>query len=324
MAAWGYLPSRGYHRAVYYYENGQLKTLPTREQFRVACRYFRLARVLRYEGMPFVRRLFSRAAFQSMERTGSDPRTVKAEATVYRFAKESSEAVDRMEPRPQGQAELPVRLEDLHGMDRVLARLNQIDAVRGLMIHSLTPPALMAGFGFCISSSHIANHLLFAPHPCEKAVWDIQMVQAARGGLDVLEQRVEEARRSRTLRGKMLRTLGTRRLSGAHRFELVRYTNPETGEVRYIDAKIAGSGEVVLTESDWERWYDHVQLTIVRARRFEYFVREREDPRQHYPAPTVIRFLKLCAMLEPEDYGFFEDRNIQDEYPEIGWPRVAV
>jgi hypothetical protein len=179
----------------------------------------------------------------------------------------------------------------------------------------------LAGLGLRVPPSFIANHLLASPHPCEKAVWDIQLLHAEPGGLELLEARVEEARRAATLRGKLLRTLGTERLSGAHRFELLRRTDPQTGDVRYLDAKLAAPGEeVVIGALAWERWYDHVLETAARARRFDYFVREQRHPLQHYPAPTVIQFLRLAALLEPRLFRFFEDRSILEEHVEIGWP----
>ena len=194
------------------------------------------------------------------------------------------------------------------------------DVLRAILVECVTPETLFAGLGFRIWSSTRCNHLLLAPHPCEKAVWDIQLLQADPGGFELLERRVEEAREARTLRGKVLRTLGTRRLSGAHRFELVRQTDPETGEVRYADAKMVDSGEVVLSERDWQRWYDHVLDTIDRARRFDYLVREQDNPLQPYPAPTVIRFLRFAALIEPKHFAFFKNRDLQEAHPEIHWP----
>jgi hypothetical protein len=60
--------------------------------------------------------------------------------------------------------------------------------------------------------------------------------------------------------------------------------------------------------------------TVARARRFDYFVREQRHPLQHYPAPTVIQFLRLAALLEPRLFRFFEDRSILEEHADIGWP----
>ncbi len=314
MARWEYFWSEGYHCCEYYYEHGQIPRLPTREQFHAACRFRRLGRVLRTAGGPFLRRLFSKSAFRTAGATASNPKEVKAEATIYRFQK-GAEASDAESAEDAG-----TRLAGLSGVDRLLARINEIDVLRAILVECVTPETLFAGLGFRIWSSTRCNHLLLAPHPCEKAVWDIQLLQADPGGFELLERRVEEAREARTLRGKVLRTLGTRRLSGAHRFELVRQTDPETGEVRYVDAKMVDSGEVVLSERDWQRWYDHVLDTIDRARRFDYLVREQDNPLQPYPAPTVIRFLRFAALIEPKHFAFFKNRDLQEAHPEIHWP----
>jgi hypothetical protein len=291
--------------------------LPSLEQFRAACRSARLARVLRERMGPFTRRLFSAQAFRRAARTSTEPSEVVAEATIYRFREGRPAAPAPIEPR----AAASEPAEALPPLDALLARMNEIDALRAILMHGVVPVATLAGLGLRVPPAITANHLLAAPHPCEKAVWDIQLLHAEPGGLELLEARVEEARRAKTVLGKLLRTLGTRRLSGAHRFELVRRQDPESGEVRYVDAKLAEPGEeVVIGAAAWDRWYDHVLETVARARRFDYFVREQRHPLQHYPAPTVIQFLRLAGMLEPRLFRFFENRSVLEEHSEIGWP----
>ena len=182
----------------------------------------------------------------------------------------------------------------------------------------------LSALGFQLSSSQIVNHLLLAPHPCEQAVWDIQLLQSAPGGLELLEQRVEEARKALTWRGKILNTLGTYRVRRAHRFELARTTDPETGQIGYVDASLADTGELCLDKDAWEQWYDHVLDTVARARNFEYTVRREEVEHQDYSAPHIPGFLRLCASLTDADMEFFRDRTPYRSYAEIDWPRVEI
>ncbi len=324
MGIWRSWRSEGYPKAVFFHEHGMLSVLPSLEQFRSACRSARLLSVIRERAGPFTRRLFSAAAFRRAPGTRADPGAIVAEATIYRFGRarpQRAELDGELTQPHAARGGSRLETEALPPIDATLARLNEVDALRAVLMHGVVPVATLASLGLRVPPSIIANHLLAAPHPCEKAVWDVQLLHAEPDGLDLLEARVDEARRGRTLRGKILRTLGTRRQSGAHRFELLRRADPTTGEVRYLDAKLAAPGEeVVLGEAAWDRWYDHVLETVARARRFDYLVREQRHPMQHYPAPTLIQFLRLAAMLEPRHFEFFENRSLLLEHPEIGWP----
>ena len=55
----------------------------------------------------------------------------------------------------------------------------------------------------------------------------------------------------------------------------------------------------------------------------KYLDRPLNEDEKYYSAPTVARFLELCAQLRPEDYAFFRERSLDRIYPEIDWPRDA-
>jgi len=320
-----YIWHEGYHRVVFFHEHGLLPVLPTREQVRAGCSSVRLAALLRKRG-PFVRRLLSFDSFRRARVQASDPTKIKAGGTHDRYAAPGQHVDPALVPDGDDTAGSPLAERGaLPGAtSSLLARINEIDALRSVLIHCVVPSALLAGTGRKVGPSQLCNHLLLAPHPCEKAVWDLQLLQGDRGGFEMLEARVEEARRAQTLRGRTLRILGTRRLRAAHRFELVRTVDPVSGEVRYVDATLADGGEVVLSDADWNRWYDHMLETITRARRFQYALPRADDARRKYPAPTFVQFLRLCAQLEPRDVAFFRERSPIGVYPEIGWPRQPV
>jgi hypothetical protein len=310
---------KGYHRAVWCYEQGLISKLPSRAQFDAGCAHMRLGRAIVTRSRPLLRQLLNKQAFRPAGMTVPDAAEISLEAT-----KNSAGRLHRVsgaETELKAQELRADRFEGLGAVDRIIARMNEIDVLRASLVHTIVPCASYAGLGFMIDASYIANHLLYAPHPCEQAVWDLQLLQPESGGLELFEQRIEEAREAKTLRGKILRTLGTRRVARGHRFELVRTTDA-TGQVRYVDAATVEGGEIVLTPDDWDRWYDHVHDTITRARDFQYL--SRPDPESHYAAPTVPGFLECCAELQPGDFEFFKSENPMGVFPEIDWPRSAA
>ncbi len=311
----------GYHKAIYFFENGRIPVLPTHGQFRAACAHQRLSSTVRLKAGPFLRRLFSKESFQRKAETSDNADEVVAGATMRRFNPGAA-------PLPEDAARRLVNPGELRTADvdpergGWLARLLQMDVLRAIAMTAYNPVLVTAGLGFRIPASWNANHLLFSPHPCEHAVWDLQLIQGDPGGLELLERRTEEARKAKSLRGRVLSILGTHRTVGSHRFELVRTVDPDTGWVRYVDATLVEAGSVVTTPEDWNLWYDHMRETIERARRFEYAVRPA-DQETYYPAPTITRFLELAAQLEPKDFAFFRNRDPFGTYPEISWPRFA-
>lgn len=309
---------KGYYRAIYFYEHGLISKLPTKQQFVVGCSHMRLSHVLAGRSKPLLRQLISVQAFRpagATEPHASGSTTEGAQSSAGRLFATNPRSDER-----SGSSLAKDRFHGLEGIDELLARMNEIDFFRASLTHALVPMATLAGMGFQIDASHIANHLLCAPHPCEEGVWDLQVLQSEPGGLDLLASRVEEARRAVTLRGKILRTLGTRRVRRGHRFELVCTRDP-SGQVRYMDAALVENGEVLTEPDQWERWYDHVHDTIALARRFIYL--DRKGATYPHTGPTVPQFLERCALLEPRDYPFFKDRDPLATFPEIGWPRIA-
>jgi hypothetical protein len=307
---------KGYYRAIYFFEKGLIARLPTREQFLVGCSHMRLAYAISVRSRPLLRQLFNRNAFRRAGLTEAEADRITLAATknsAGRLHAVSTASDDpHRAPRPEE------RYAKLDRVDRLLAAANEVDVLRAGLMHTVVPMAAIAGMGFQIDASHIANHLLIAPHPCEQAVWDIQLLQADEGGLDLLASRTEEARRARTLRGRILRILGTHRVKRGHRFELVRVVGDD-GRARYVDAALVDSGRVLVEPEQWDRWYDHVLETVELARKDVYLDRKVEVGA--YPAPTVPRFLDRCAMLRTSDYEFFKNRNPLMNFPEIGWPR---
>ena len=306
----GWASRSSWHRVEFYYEHGLIPVMPTPEQFAAGCSHNRLASELRRKLVPNLKRVFSKEAWIRSAPVSSNPGEVVVGGTMYR----SAHGWERRDD-----ATLAVDLDEKFrpGIESLLARLADVDILRAVIIHAVVPEALTGGLGFQISTSHIVNHLLMSPHPSEHAVWDLQLIQPDPGGLDLFECRLDAARTGRGLRGKALRSLGTVRGQGGHLYELVRYEDPQTGRVSYVDATAAEGGEVLTTRQQWDEWYDHVGETIARARRFEY-----EDCK--YPAPSVPEFLNLCAQLTPDDFEFFRDKKIFRSHPEIDWPRAAA
>lgn len=316
MNFYGRIIGKGYYRAAYFRDVGLIQSLPTREQFLAGCSHMRLGYALAVRARPLARQLFNPQAFRRAAMTEADAAAITLATTKNSAGR--LHAVSTATDAPSLAEIRDDRLNGLTGIDRLLAQMNEIDVLRACLSHTVVPMAAIAGMGFQIDVSHIANHLLIAPHPCEQAVWDIQMIQAEPGGLDLLARRVEEARRARTLRGKILRTVGTRRVKRAHRFELVRTVGAD-GRTRYVDAALVDEGEVLVEPAQWDAWYDHVLDTVELARKFVYLERDRSV--DAYPAPTVPRFLERCSMLRPADIEFFRNRNPLVNFPEIGWPR---
>jgi hypothetical protein len=196
----------GLHRARFYFHHGLLDVMPTRDQLAAG-----IAERSKWRRAKFkVYRLWSKRSFllKPYVRQGKGV-----------FVEEPKEPM----------AGRYTSFRDLRWYHKALSA----PAVRGAYLTVLCPEYLLAGYGVAVGKNLIVNHLLYIPHIDIGATWDLQLLQADPGGLDLLERRLEQARSRRGARGKLCRLL-------------------------------AESG------GDAERWYATLAELTPRARRFDY------------------------------------------------------
>lgn len=93
-------------------------------------------------------------------------------------------------------------------LDRTLKTACMVSPVRFALMTYYNPWNAIPSTGLTTPMKYLVSHVVHAPHPT--ALWDVQIIHADEGGIDLLESEVRRAQRGRGLTPRLYRALAQR------------------------------------------------------------------------------------------------------------------
>ncbi len=111
-------------------------------------------------------------------------------------------------PETEAEREAERRAAELPRVDRALRAAFLWSPVRFVVQCFFNPYYALPGSGLSIPTRYLVEHVLHSPHP--SALWDLQLIHADPGGLELLERRLAECATSRSPKARIYRALAQR------------------------------------------------------------------------------------------------------------------
>jgi len=93
-------------------------------------------------------------------------------------------------------------------LDRTLKTACMVSPVRFALMTCYNPWNAIPSTGLTTPTKYLVSHVVHAPHPT--ALWDVQIIHADAGGIDLLESEVRRAKQGRGLTPRIYRALAQR------------------------------------------------------------------------------------------------------------------